>query len=151
MVTPHSLYPLKFLLVALCAGTSIVLFKLVTGYFIADGQSADIASMRAAAVIAFQFPESAAAKARSILGGHFVSALVGVLVSQLVDDRTIAAGLAVGIALGVMHVCRCMHPPGDGTAMVAVLGGRAVLDAGFSFVVLPTLLNALILTALASG
>lgn len=75
-----------------------------------------------------------------------MSATIGVVVSQLVDDRTVAAGLAVGLSLGAMQVCRCMHPPGGGTATFAVLGCATVQAAGFRFVILPTIVNAIILT-----
>lgn len=143
--------PRNSILAAAFAGTSIVVIALLTSLLMPVGGPAVIASMGAAAVIVFQFPESPAARPWSILGGHLLSATIGVLVSQLVDDRTVAAGLAVGLSLGAMQACRCMHPPGGGTAMVAVLGGEAVQDAGFRFVILPTLVNAIILTGLASG
>lgn len=143
--------PMKSILAAAFAGTSIVVIGLLTSRLMPAGGPAVIASMGAAAVIVFQFPESPAARPWSILGGHLLSATIGVVVSQLVADRTVAAGLAVGLSLGAMQVCRCMHPPGGGTAMVAVLGGAAIQDAGFRFVILPTLVNALILTGLSSG
>ena len=142
---------MRSILPAAFAGTSIVVIALLTSLLMPVGGPAVIASMGAAAVIVFQFPDSPAARPWSILGGHLLSATIGVVVSQLVDDRTVAAGLAVGLSLGAMQVCRCMHPPGGGTAMVAVLGGAAVQDAGFRFVILPTLVNAIILTGLSSG
>ena len=143
--------PMRSILAAAFAGTSIVVIGLLTSLVMPEGGPAVIASMGAAAVIVFQFPESPAAQPWSIIGGHLLSATIGVVVSQLVDDRTVAAGLAVGLSLGAMQVCRCMHPPGGGTAMVAVLGGAAIQDAGFRFVILPTLVNAIILTGLSSG
>jgi CBS-domain-containing membrane protein len=42
-----------------------------------------------------------------------------------------------------------MHPPGGGSALVAVLGGAAIQDAGYRFVLLPTLINALLLAGFA--
>lgn len=148
---PHKLQPglLRSLFAAIFAGSSITAIALLTRLFSPDGAPAVIASMGAAAVIVFQFPESPAARPWSILGGHLLSATIGVVVSLLVDDRTVAAGLAVCLSLGAMQVCRCMHPPGGGTAMVAVLGGAPVQDAGFLFVVIPTAVNAAILTGLA--
>ena len=114
------------------------------------GSPAVIASMGAAAVIVFQFPESLAARVWPILGGHLVSALIGVTVSQLIPDRMIAGGVAVGLSLWAMAMLRCMHPPGGGTALVAVLGGDAIQDAGYRFVLLPTFINALLLAGFAS-
>lgn len=135
---------------AMCACVCIGAIGFVTGRFMTVGSPAVVASMGAAAVIVFQFPESPAARVWPILGGHLVSALIGVTVSQLIPDRMIAAGVAVGLSLWAMAVLRCMHPPGGGTALVAVLGGDAIQDAGFRFVLLPTFINALLLAGFAS-
>ena len=147
---PAGFRHLSSILAGLFAGASIIVISQTTSLLMPGGGPAVIASMGAAAVIVFQFPESPPARPWSILGGHLVSATIGVVVSQLVDDRTVASGLAVGLSLGAMQVCRCMHPPGGGTAMVAVLGGATVQDAGFRFVILPTIVNAIVLTGLSS-
>ena len=135
---------------AMCACVSIGAIGFVTGRLMSGGSPAVIASMGAAAVIVFQFPESPAARVWPILGGHLVSALIGVAVSQLITDRMIAGGVAVGLSLWAMAMLRCMHPPGGGTALVAVLGGDAIQDAGYRFVLLPTFINALLLAGFAS-
>lgn len=137
-------------LAASVAGLSIAAIAFLTSRFVPQGSPAVIASMGAAAVIVFQFPESPAARVWPILGGHLVSALIGVTVSQLIPDRMIAAGVAVGLSLWAMAVLRCMHPPGGGTALVAVLGGDAIQDAGYRFVLLPTFINAILLAGFAS-
>lgn len=135
---------------AMCACVTIAAIGFVTGRIMTGGSPAVIASMGAAAVIVFQFPESPAARVWPILGGHLVSALIGVAVSQLITDRMIAGGVAVGLSLWAMAMLRCMHPPGGGTALVAVLGGDAIQDAGYRFVLLPTFINALLLAGFAS-
>ena len=81
----------------MCACVSIGAIGFVTGRLTTGGSPAVIASMGAAAVIVFQFPESPAARVWPILGGHLVSALIGVAVSQLITDRMIAGGVAVGL------------------------------------------------------
>ena len=134
----------------MCACVSIAAISFVTGHLMSGGSPAVIASMGAAAVIVFQFPESPAARVWPILGGHLVSALIGVTVSLLIPDRMIAGGVAVGLSLWAMAMLRCMHPPGGGTALVAVLGGDAIQDAGYRFVLLPTFINVLLLAGFAS-
>lgn len=151
----------RSVLAASAAGLSIAAISFLTSRFVPQGSPAVIASMGAAAVIVFQFPESPAARPWPILGGHLLSSVIGVAVSQLIPDRMVAAGVAVGLSLWAMSVCRCMHPPGGGTALVAVLGGAAIQEAGFRFVLFPTLINATLLavfgevfsrlTGLASG
>jgi CBS domain-containing membrane protein len=134
----------------MCAGLSIGAIGFATSHLVRGGTPAVVASMGAAAVIVFQFPQSPAARVWPILGGQVVSALIGVTVSQLIPDRMIASGVAVGLSLLAMAVCRCMHPPGGGTALVAVFGGAAIQDAGYGFVLLPTLINASLLAMFGS-
>lgn len=110
-----------------------------------------VASMGAVAVIVFQFPGTPATRPWPIIGGHLIAALVGVTLSMLVDDRSIAASLAVGLSLVLMHFSRCMHPPGGGTALVAVTGGPAVYEAGYRFVLFPTLINAVLIACMAAA
>ena len=146
-----TLKPLQMsVLAAACAGLSIGAIGFATSQLMRGGTPAVIASMGAAAVIVFQFPQSPAARVWPILGGHLVSALIGVTVSQLIPDRIIAGGVAVGLSLLAMAVLRCMHPPGGGTALVAVLGGAVIQDAGYRFVLFPTFINALLLAVFAS-
>ena len=78
-----------------------------------------------------------------------VSAVIGVASAKLVGNLTLAAALAVGVAIGVMHQCKCIHPPGGATALTAVIAGPAVHDLGWSFVLRPVMLNALCIVAVA--
>ena len=57
--------------------------------------------------------------------------------------------LAVGLAIGAMHVGKCIHPPGGATALTAVVAGPAVSKLGYSFVVRPVLLNAVTIVVVA--
>lgn len=60
-----------------------------------------------------------------------------------------AAALAVGTAIGVMQVLRCVHPPGGATALSAVVGGPGVHALGLQYVVTPVLLNAAVIVVVA--
>lgn len=103
-----------------------------------------VASMGATAVLLFALPEGALSQPWNVLGGHAASALVGVACSAWVGPRSLAAALAVGLAIGVMLLLRCVHPPGGATALSAVVGPAAVQDLGVRYVFTPVLLNALI-------
>ena len=52
-----------------------------------------------------------------------------------------AASLAVGLAVGIMYYCKCIHPPGGATALTAVVGGNTVHDMGYQFVLTPVFIN----------
>ena len=107
------------------------------------------APMGASAVLLFAVPSSPMTRAWAALAGNIVSALVGIAVYHVLGSGPAAAGAAVGLALMAMFPLRCVHPPGGGTALVAVLGGPAVHAAGWGFAFAPVGLNALLLIAVA--
>ncbi|MGE0081579.1 MAG: HPP family protein [Thiohalomonadaceae bacterium] len=117
------------------------------GMLDAQGAVAMVASMGATAVLIFAVPHGTLSQPWSVLGGHGVSALIGVACAMGIDDALVAAPLAAGLAIAAMHYLRCMHPPGGATALTAVLGGEAVQSLGFQFVLTPVLLNAVVLLA----
>jgi CBS-domain-containing membrane protein len=49
------------------------------------------------------------------------------------------------LAIVAMRLGRCIHPPGGGTALVAVIGGTGITTLGYQYVLAPVLLNALII------
>lgn len=104
-----------------------------------------IAPMGASAVLLFAVPTSPLAQPWSILGGNMVSAAVGVTAVLLIDDFTLAAACAVGGAIGAMFACRCLHPPGGAVALSAALGGPAIAEQGYQFVLSPVGINSLLL------
>jgi CBS-domain-containing membrane protein len=118
----------------------------VTG---AQGSALIVPSMGASAVLVFAVPHGRLSQPWALLGGHFFSALVGVTCYQLVPEPFLAAGLAVGLAIGLMHVMGCIHPPGGATALAAVIGGPAIHQLGYQYVLTPIMLNTLIIFATA--
>lgn len=104
------------------------------------------APLGASAVLAFVVPASPMTQPWPMIGGHIVSTLVGFLAAYLISEPALAAGVAVGGSIAVMSMLRCLHPPGGGTALLPVLGGAAIHDAGLSFAFLPMGLNAVTLT-----
>lgn len=102
-----------------------------------------VASMGSSAVLLFAVPLGALSQPWSVVVGHTVSAIVGVASAKLVAQPYLAAGLATGLAIGAMYYLRALHPPGGATALTAVVGGQAVHDLGFMFVLTPVLENAL--------
>lgn len=107
-----------------------------------------VAPMGASAVLLFAVPSSPLAQPWSVVGGNTISVLVGILVARLVHDPVIASGLAVGLAIAAMSFARCLHPPGGAAALTAVIGGKAVLAAGFMFAFFPVAVNSILLTLL---
>lgn len=110
-----------------------------------------VPSLGASAVLVFAVPHSAFAQPWAVLGGNGLSALVGVACQQLIPNPTLAAAAAVGLAIGIMHLARCIHPPGGATALAAVIGGAAIHDLGFAYAWSPVAINCLILLAAGLG
>ncbi|MCK4586857.1 MAG: HPP family protein [Gammaproteobacteria bacterium] len=99
------------------------------------------ASMGASAVLLFVVPTSPLAQPWPFVGGHLISALLGVCCAKWIPDLAIAGSVAVGSSIFAMHYLRCMHPPGGAAALFAVMGGDSVHAMGFQFLLSPILLN----------
>jgi CBS domain-containing membrane protein len=104
-----------------------------------------IAPMGASAVLLFAVPASPLAQPWSILGGNLVAALVGVTAGAWVADPFVAAACAIGVAIALMMALRCLHPPSGAVALTAVLGGPAIRELGYGFVLWPVGANSLLL------
>ncbi len=136
----------EIILSSLGAMIGIGLVTWVSHYFVdAAGLPFVVASMGAAAVLLFAAPHSQLTQPWPFVGGHLVSAIVGVTCAQWVPDLFLASALAVGLAIFVMHELNCLHPPGGAAALVAVIGGDQIQSLGYLYVLIPVSLNVLIM------
>ncbi len=109
-----------------------------------------IGSFGASCVLVYGVIESPLAQPRNLVGGHLVSAIIGVTVQKLLPDVIwIAAPLAVSLSIVLMQVTKTLHPPGGATALIAVTGGSAVTGLGFWYVLNPVLSGVTVLLAIA--
>lgn len=108
-----------------------------------------LASMGASTFLLFAVPHSPMAQPWPMLGGHVVSAFLGVACASLIPHPVIATASAVALAIFAMHLLHCMHPPSAATAMIAVLGGPEVNAMGYAFCYEVVALNAVTLLLLA--
>lgn len=102
-------------------------------------------STGATAFLIFTLPNSVFSQSWSVLGGHVVSALIGVSCFKLLGNSVIATALSVALSVIGMHLLRCPHPPGAATALLAVIGGEDITNLGYHYVIFPILLNILAL------
>ena len=94
------------------------------------------------------------AQPRNLLGGHILSALVGVALRELLLERAgapewLGASLAVALSITVMMATSTLHPPGAATALIAVTGDTALRSLGFLYVLMPVAAGAAILLGVA--
>lgn len=125
---------------------SILLCQIITQqYFTPQVSLLLIASMGATATLVYALPHGALSQPWNVFGGHFISAIIGIICYQNIPDSLWASSIAVGGAVFAMYWLRCLHPPGGATALFCTQGGESVYNLGFHFLYQPLLLNVLVL------
>ncbi|KZV99014.1 hypothetical protein EXIGLDRAFT_726498 [Exidia glandulosa HHB12029] len=99
-----------------------------TAYFKERSVPPIIASFAASAVLCYGAIEAPFSQPRSLIGGHFLSALIGVCIHKLFallpaaryeELRWLSASLSCAVALVAMAITGTTHPPAGATAMLA--------------------------------
>lgn len=109
-----------------------------------------IGSFGASSVLLSAAIQSPLAQPRNLVGGHVLSAIIGVtLVKFLPDIYWLQASLAVSLSILVMQITKTLHPPGGASALIAVIGGPHIQKLGYSYVLFPILSGAVILLIVA--
>lgn len=109
-----------------------------------------IGSFGASSVLVYGSIQSPFAQPRNLIGGHVISAIIGVTVFQILPDIIwLTAPLAVALSIVFMQITKTLHPPGGATALIAVIGSEKVKDLGYMYVISPVLTGCLILLVVA--
>lgn len=111
------------------------------------------APLGASAVLAFAAFESPLAQPRNIIGGHMVSAIVGVIFLLMLGNAWWVAPLAVATAIAAMMITKTVHPPAGANPILVIMAGLQ-LDFVLETVLPGTLLltlSALFFNNVASG
>lgn len=105
-----------------------------------------IGSFGASSVLVFATIQSPLAQPRNLIGGHVISAFIGVAVYKFIPDIIwLTAPLAVALSIVVMQITKTLHPPGGAAALIAVIGTEKIHDLGYYYVLSPVLTGSLIL------
>ncbi len=109
-----------------------------------------VGSFGASAVLIYGAPQAEFSQPRNLLGGHIISAVIGVSVYKYLPlDVALLGALAVSFSIVVMHFTRTLHPPGGATALIAVIGSAEVHNTGYFFVISPIGTGAIIMLVVA--
>jgi CBS domain-containing membrane protein len=109
-----------------------------------------IGSFGASSVLIYGAIQSPLAQPRNLVGGHVVSALIGVSIHYVIPDIIwLAAPLAVSLSIVCMQITKTLHPPGGATALIAVIGSEKIKNLGYIYVLSPVLTGSLILLCVA--
>ena len=131
------------------AGISLVS---VISSFILEGTGLTlvIGSFGASAVLIYGAVDSPLAQPRNLLGGHILSALIGIIAFQLFPTQLwLAAPLAVATAIALMQFTDTLHPPGGATALIAVIGGEQIHQLGYIYILFPVMTGAVLMLIVA--
>lgn len=101
-----------------------------------------IAPFGASCVLVFGLPDSPLAQPRSVLGGHLITSLVGLLVLYFLGVTWWSQALAVGLALMAMQLTRTVHAPAGANPLLVMSA-----HPGFGFLLAPVLSGALVIVA----
>lgn len=149
---PHSLntHPAEWSRAALgaCLGilTSVLLSQQLFGI---DVTLRLLGPLGASAVLLFAVSSGALAQPWAILGSYLISALVGLLCIYVFGHGITAIAMAIFVAILIMCVCRCLHPPAAGIAFSVITSSQSFPGPDWH-VLLPIMFNGvcLVVTAL---
>ena len=109
-----------------------------------------IGSFGASAVLIYGAIRSPLAQPRNLIGGHVISAAIGVTAYKLLPANLwLASAIAVATSIAVMHATKTLHPPGGATALIAVVGSQKIHDLGYLYLLIPAGVGPLIMLAVA--
>ena len=109
-----------------------------------------IGSFGASAVLIYGAVKSPLAQPRNLIGGHVISAIIGVAAYKLLSPQMwLASSVSVATAITVMHATKTLHPPGGATALIAVIGSQKIHNLGYLYVLVPVGLGAAIMLLVA--
>jgi CBS domain-containing membrane protein len=109
-----------------------------------------IGSFGASSVLIYGTVNSPFSQPRNLVGGHLVSAFLGVTMASLFPDvEWLSSALAVSLSIVMMQVTKTLHPPGGATALIACIGSSRIKDLGYWYVLNPVLSGVMVLLLVA--
>lgn len=119
-------------------------------YFTLNDNLFLIGSFGATAVLIYGATNSPLAQPRNLVGGHLISAIIGVAIHKLIPGEVwLSSALAVALSIVVMQITKTLHPPGGATALIANIGSEKIQALGFIYVLSPVLTGVIILLIVA--
>lgn len=103
-----------------------------------------MAPFGASCVLAFGVWNTPLSQPRNIIGGHFISTLIGLICQTWFGNSAISIAAAVGLAIMCMMLTKTTHPPAGADPLVVMMG-----QTGWSFLFAPVLIGSLVIVVIA--
>lgn len=134
----------KYLLALLAGGAAALTVLLLS---LIEQQSNQLALLMApfgaTMVLVFGLPDSPLAKPKNVIGGHLLTAFIGVIFAQLLPVSPESLAVATGLGISLMILTKTTHPPAGANPLLIMLTGQ-----GWSFLVTPVLFGAVTIVLL---
>ena len=109
-----------------------------------------IGSFGASSVLIYGIINSPFSQPRNLIGGHLISAIIGVTIHKLIPQELwLACAISVSLSIVLMQMTKTLHPPGGATALIANIGSEKIKNLGYFYVLSPVLSGVLILLVVA--
>jgi CBS-domain-containing membrane protein len=103
-----------------------------------------LGSFGASSLLVFGYPDAPFSQPRNVVFGHVLASLIGLVFLWLFGPVWWAMGLALGTTIIALMLTRTVHPPASSNPIIIFL-----TQSSWSFLLLPTLLGALFIVAVA--
>mgnify|MGYP000990946142 CR=1 FL=1 len=101
-------------------------------------------------VIVFALPSSPLAQPRNVIGGHVLTAALGLVLLFIANqfswpaDHPMWLAMASGLGLALMMLCRCVHPPAGANPLLVLM-----VAPSWQFLITPVLSGAVLIVLFA--
>jgi CBS-domain-containing membrane protein len=83
-----------------------------------------MAPFGASCVLLFSLPDSPLARPNNVLGGHLLTACIGLLIGLLPLPVEVQMALATGLAIALMQGLNVIHPPAGANPLLILMTGQ---------------------------
>ncbi|MBL0546782.1 HPP family protein [Aeromonas jandaei] len=83
-----------------------------------------MAPFGASCVLLFSLPDSPLARPKNVLGGHLLTACIGLVIGMLPLPAEVQMAIATGLAIALMQGLNILHPPAGANPLLILMTGQ---------------------------
>lgn len=99
-----------------------------------------MASLGGSCVLVFVVWNAPLSQPRNIIGGHLISAVIGLSMYSLLGSSMVSISIGVALTIFCMSFAGVIHPPAGANPIIIILGGY-----GWSYLITPVLMGAVLI------